>query len=245
MVRQQPAHAVMRRIRQLLVGGEREDDVAVGLEALLHVGEHVGDEDRRHGLVVDHAAAAEIAVDLVQLERIGVPVRALGFHDVEMREEEQRLAARRCRAAAPPGCPCAAPRRGPGCLAPEARRRAAAPPWPRPRARSRRRNRWCRSRPARGRCRRRPPAPASACRLARRRAHRRRGSPQEETASVTPRYGSSLRRNAAIFASCSSFAKSSAEGICGLSRAGVHHAEEAERLALAWRGTGARSSAAP
>ena len=33
VVLQQPAHAVVRRIRKLLVGREREDDVALGLVA--------------------------------------------------------------------------------------------------------------------------------------------------------------------------------------------------------------------
>jgi len=85
MVRQQPAHAVVRRIRQLLVGGQRQDDVAVGPERLLDVADQVGDEDRRHRLVVDDAAVDE-------LERVGVPVLAPRFHHVEMGKQEERPA---------------------------------------------------------------------------------------------------------------------------------------------------------
>ena len=92
MVIEQPVRAVVRRIGQLLVGGERQDDVAVGLEAFLGILDQVGDEDRRHRLVVDRAAAAEIAVDLLQLERIEIPVLALGLDHVDMGDQQERLA---------------------------------------------------------------------------------------------------------------------------------------------------------
>ncbi len=92
VVLQEPMHAVVRRIRQLLIGRERQDDVAVRLEAFVDVADHVGHEDRRHRLVVDGAAAAEIAVDLLQLERVEIPVLALGLDHVEMRKQQQRAA---------------------------------------------------------------------------------------------------------------------------------------------------------
>ncbi len=78
--------------RILLVGLEREDDVAVGLIAFLLVADHVRDERRRHVFVVARAASVEIAVLLDELEGIGGPVLRLRFDDVDMGEEEDRLA---------------------------------------------------------------------------------------------------------------------------------------------------------
>src|SRR2546430_10642869 len=87
----QDARADVRRIDQLLVGREREDDVAVRLEALLDVFDKVGDEDRHHRLVVDGAAAAEEALHFLPLERVAIPVLALGLDHVEVAEQEDRL----------------------------------------------------------------------------------------------------------------------------------------------------------
>ena len=92
VVLQQPAHAIVRRIRKLFVGREREDDVALGLVARSDIADHVGDEDRRHRLVVDGPASAEIAIGLLQLEGIEVPVLTLCLHDIEMGEKQKRPA---------------------------------------------------------------------------------------------------------------------------------------------------------
>src|ERR1700681_2721886 len=92
MVLEQIMRTVMRRIGEFFVGRERQDDVAIGLEALLDVFDQVGDEDRGHRLVVDGAAAAEIAVDLLQLERVEIPVLALSFDHIEVSNKEDRLA---------------------------------------------------------------------------------------------------------------------------------------------------------
>ena len=63
LVLQQPDDAVVGAAA-LFVGGERDDDVAVRLEAFTLVANQVGDPDRRLRLVVAGAAAVEVAVAL-------------------------------------------------------------------------------------------------------------------------------------------------------------------------------------
>ena len=72
----QPLDAVV--VAALLIGGQRENDVALGHEVLLLHAQQVGDEDRGHRLVVGGAAAVEVAVLFDELERIeiGRPVFA-------------------------------------------------------------------------------------------------------------------------------------------------------------------------
>jgi hypothetical protein len=86
----QPVHAV--EAAAFLVGGQREDQIAIRREPFLLQPNQVGDELRRHPFVVSGPAAVEIAVLLEKRERIERPVLALGLHDVEMRQEEERLA---------------------------------------------------------------------------------------------------------------------------------------------------------
>ena len=162
VVFQQPLNAERVGVQNLLVGLQRQDDVAIGLVAFLLVADHVGDEGRRHELVVAAAARVIIAVLLDQLERIERPVLAPGRHHVEMRQQQDRLARAACRAAARPDCPCAAPARTPERRLPQSPRRAAGPPSPRPPAWCRRSRWWCRSRPVPCRCRRRAAAAGSA-----------------------------------------------------------------------------------
>ena len=73
------------------VGGEGDDDVAIGLEAFLFVLNQVGDPDGGLGFVVAGAAAVEVAVFFGEHEGIDGPVFALGFDDVGVGEEEERL----------------------------------------------------------------------------------------------------------------------------------------------------------
>ena len=65
LVLQQPLDAVVRAAA-FLVGGERDDDVAVGLEAFALVANEIRDPDGRLRLVVARAAAVEVAVLLVE-----------------------------------------------------------------------------------------------------------------------------------------------------------------------------------
>jgi hypothetical protein len=90
MVLDQPVDAV--EVAAFLVGGERENQIAIGRVAFLPEPNQVGDELRRHRLVVAGAAAVEEAVPLQEDERIERPVLALRFDDVEVGEQEQRLA---------------------------------------------------------------------------------------------------------------------------------------------------------
>ncbi len=74
----------------LFVGGEGENEVAGGDEALALETDEVGDQD---GIVVLHvlgAAAVEVAVALDQLEGICVPLGLGRFDDVEMADDEER-----------------------------------------------------------------------------------------------------------------------------------------------------------
>src|SRR5215212_5256889 len=75
----------------LLVAGEKEHYVAVGLEPLgaqFHKGDHRRDQP---ALIVPASAAVEVAVFLDQLERVGRPVARQGFDDVHVSEDEDRL----------------------------------------------------------------------------------------------------------------------------------------------------------
>jgi hypothetical protein len=67
-------------------------EIAVGLETLLLVADQVGHERGGHELVVAGATAVEVAVLLEQLERVDRPIRGLGLDDVEVRQQQDRLA---------------------------------------------------------------------------------------------------------------------------------------------------------
>src|SRR5882724_9625180 len=72
----------------LFVGGEGHDDVAIGFKTFLFVADQVGDPDGGLGFVVAGAAAVEVAVFLDELERVHIPVFALGLDDVGVGEEQ-------------------------------------------------------------------------------------------------------------------------------------------------------------
>src|ERR1700689_361521 len=73
------------------VGGEGDDDVAVGLEAFLLVLDQVGDPDGGLRFVVTGAAAVEVAVFFGEDEGIERPVFAFGFNNVGVSEEQERF----------------------------------------------------------------------------------------------------------------------------------------------------------
>src|SRR5207247_1657114 len=77
-----------------LVSRERQDHIAIGREPFLLQADEIRDELGGHRLVVARAAAVEEAVLLEERERVERPVFALGFDDVEMRQQENRLSAR-------------------------------------------------------------------------------------------------------------------------------------------------------
>ena len=96
IVFQQPIHAVVRAAA-FFVGSQRHDQVAIGPEAFAAVANQVGDPDGRLRLVVHGAAPVEVAILLEQRKRIHGPVRAQGLHDVDVGQQQDRLA--RARAA--------------------------------------------------------------------------------------------------------------------------------------------------
>ena len=106
---------------RLLVGGRGEQDVAAeagdrvarrieaGGARLGREQAHDPELHRDHGLHVDRAAAVDVAVVEVGRERIVTPALGRRRHDIEMRQQEQRLAAGAV--AAQPGVDGAASRR--------------------------------------------------------------------------------------------------------------------------------------
>jgi hypothetical protein len=86
----QPARAVECG-RCLLAAGQRHLDASARLEAFFLQPDHRVDPGRDLGLHVGGAAAVEIAILLDQGERIARPVLALGFHHVEMAQQQHGL----------------------------------------------------------------------------------------------------------------------------------------------------------
>src|SRR5215472_17315048 len=90
MIGEEPVHTI-EGPAALFIGGERDDDVAIGREPFFFVLNQVGEPDGGLGFVVAGATAVEIAVTLDELEWIHAPVFALGFYDVGMGEQEDGL----------------------------------------------------------------------------------------------------------------------------------------------------------
>ena len=120
----------------LLVGGAREQDVAAQagdrVAGRVQAGrarlgrEPLDDAElqRDHALHVDRAAAVDVAVGEVGRERVVGPALGRRRHDVEVRQQQQRLAARPV--AAQPDVDRAATGHGLDDLGPQARPRAGA-----------------------------------------------------------------------------------------------------------------------
>ncbi len=89
-VGEQPANAGAAR---LLVAGEREDHVATEPDGGSLKQNHGLELHESHSEVVAHAATDEEAVALGDLVRRARPRLAFGSHDVEVREQQQRLLA--------------------------------------------------------------------------------------------------------------------------------------------------------
>ena len=89
LVLDEPVDAV--RLAAFFVGGEREDEIAIGLVAFFLEADEGGDENGIALLHVLRAAAVVVAVFFDELEGIGGPVFTARFHDIEMTDEENRL----------------------------------------------------------------------------------------------------------------------------------------------------------
>ena len=88
---QEPVDAVV--VAAFFVGGEGEDQVAVGSEIFFFQADEIGDQDGVAFFHVLGAAAVEVAVFFDELKGVGGPVGAEGFHDIEVADEEQGLLA--------------------------------------------------------------------------------------------------------------------------------------------------------
>src|SRR5690606_31402740 len=78
------------RTRRLLVTGEHDDEVAVGIEAFAFQADEVGDQYGGPGLVVRRAASVPPAVFLRELVGLDGPVAGERFDHVHVRHHEQR-----------------------------------------------------------------------------------------------------------------------------------------------------------
>src|SRR5581483_6670948 len=90
VVLEQPIYAV-ERAATFFIRGERDDDVAVGLEAFAFIANQVGDPDGGLRLVITRAAAVEVAILLDKLKRVCGPVFALSFDYIGVGEKKNRL----------------------------------------------------------------------------------------------------------------------------------------------------------
>ena len=87
---QQPIHAIGGAA--FLVRSQREDQVAVGNIVFFLQANEARYQQSVAGLHVLGAAAVKIAVFLKKLKRIGSPIFAARFHNIQMPDEENRLA---------------------------------------------------------------------------------------------------------------------------------------------------------
>src|SRR5258708_4330524 len=76
----------------LLIGGQSENQIAVRRISFLFQADEIGDQDGIPFLHVLGATAIEVTVLLDEFEGIGGPVRAEGFDDVQVPDEEDGLA---------------------------------------------------------------------------------------------------------------------------------------------------------
>src|SRR6266403_3264971 len=91
MILEQPFDAAVRAAA-LFVGGEGDDDVAVGLESFLLVANQIGNPQGGLRLVVTRTASVKKTVLLYQLKRLHGPVFAFGFDDIGMGEKQDGFA---------------------------------------------------------------------------------------------------------------------------------------------------------
>ena len=106
----EPIDAVVRAAA-FFIGGDGDNDVAVGLEAFAFVADEIRHPDGGLGFVVGCAAAVEVAVAFGKDERIEAPVFPFGFDDVAMGEQKESVCGRPCRDSEQPDWPCAGRRR--------------------------------------------------------------------------------------------------------------------------------------
>ena len=92
MILQQPVDPV--RVPALFIGRQRQDDVAIRLVSLAFEANERGHQDGVVDLHVLSAAAIEVAVLFDKLERIGGPILAPRFHDIQVADDQDRLQAR-------------------------------------------------------------------------------------------------------------------------------------------------------
>src|SRR2546430_884718 len=89
MLFEQPVHTVRRAA--LLIGGQRENQIAVRQISFPFQADEIGNQDGIAFLHVFCAAAVEVAVFLDEFERIGGPVRSERFDDIKVPDEKDGL----------------------------------------------------------------------------------------------------------------------------------------------------------
>src|ERR1700722_1486452 len=87
MIFDQPGHAV--GLAALFIGGEREDEVAIGPEIFFFQANEAGDEERVAVFDVSSAAAVKVAVFFGEDEGVHRPIFAASFDHIGMANEQQ------------------------------------------------------------------------------------------------------------------------------------------------------------
>ena len=90
MILEQPDDAVVGA--GFFIGGQRENQIAIGAIAFFFQPNKIGDQNCVAVFDVFGAAAVEVAFLFDELERIGGPIFAAGFDNVEMADEQDRRA---------------------------------------------------------------------------------------------------------------------------------------------------------
>src|ERR1700720_1988607 len=91
MILEQPLDAAVGAAA-FFVGGEGDDDVAIGLKPFLLVANQISNPQRGLRLVVTGAPAVKITIFFDELKRLHGPVFAFGFDDIGMGEKQDGFA---------------------------------------------------------------------------------------------------------------------------------------------------------
>src|SRR2546430_1292824 len=91
MIFDQPVNAV-EWATAFLVCGKGHDNVAIGAKAFFFILNEIRNPDGGLGFIVAGAAAIKVAILFSKLEWVEAPVFSVGFDNIDVREEENRLA---------------------------------------------------------------------------------------------------------------------------------------------------------
>ena len=91
LVLQQPVDAVVRSAA-FFVRSQRDNQIAIRFEAFALIPDQIRNPDGRLRFVIGGSASVEVAVLFNELERVHAPVLALRLHDIDVGQQQNRLA---------------------------------------------------------------------------------------------------------------------------------------------------------